>query len=409
MKNQKRGRRGGIGKRGILFLLIFSALLRLPFSLAVCADGTKEDVMPASGAALPTGAELPFDAEAKSVILMEAATGTVLCEKNADEALPPASVTKVMTLLLVMEAIDGGTLSLDTPVSVSEYAASMGGSQVYLEPGETMPVSDLLKSVVVASANDAAVALAEQVSGSVEAFVTRMNERAAELGMKNTHFENPTGLDDNVTNHLTSARDIALMSRALMKHETIFQYTTIWMDSIRNGAFGLTNTNRLIRFYNGANGLKTGSTSKAKFCISATAKRDGMQLIAVIMGAPSRDDRNETAKKLLDYGFAHYRFLSYEGGEIGPATVKGGEKDSVMLRYEGTEAVVPKSGEATETKTDVPSELKAPLKVGESVGKVTFLLGETVIGEAPVTVTEEIPRIGYGAILLRLFRAFFFA
>ena len=203
---------------------------------------------------------LPFDVDAKSAILIEASTGMVLYEKNADEALPPASVTKVMTLLLVMEAIDSGVLSLTDMVQTSENAAKMGGSQVYLEPGESMTVEDMLKSVIIASANDAATALAEHVAGSVETFVERMNARAAELGMSNTHFENPTGLDDSVTNHVTSARDIAIMSAELIKHETVLKYTTIWMDSIRNGEFGLTNTNRLIRFYNGANGLKTGST-----------------------------------------------------------------------------------------------------------------------------------------------------
>ena len=260
---------------------------------------------------------LPFDVDAKSAILIEASTGMVLYEKNADEALPPASVTKVMTLLLVMEAIDSGVLSLTDMVQTSENAAKMGGSQVYLEPGESMTVEDMLKSVIIASANDAATALAEHVARSVETFVERMNARAAELGMSNTHFENPTGLDDSVTNHVTSARDIAIMSAELMKHETVLKYTTIWMDSIRNGEFGLTNTNRLIRFYNGANGLKTGSTSKALFCISAAAKRDGMQLIAVIMASPTRDTRNEAAKKLLDYGFANYRVVVWPRVRLG--------------------------------------------------------------------------------------------
>ena len=245
-----------------------------------------------------------FDVEAKSAVLMDFNTGTVLYEKNPDEPLPPASVTKIMTLLIIMEALDSGELSADEIVTVSEYAASMGGSQVFLEAGETMPINDFLKSIIIASANDCAVAMAEAVCGSEEVFVARMNQRAKELGMKNTHFENATGLDDDVSNHLTSARDIAIMSRELMKHDKIFEYTTTWMDSIRNGAFGLTNTNRLIRFYKGATGLKTGSTGKAGFCISATAKRDGLHLIAVIMGSETRDIRNNAAKKLLDYGFS---------------------------------------------------------------------------------------------------------
>lgn len=269
-----------------LLLCVITVLLSLPST--------------SSGAAAEDKA--PFDVDALSALLMDSATGEVLYAKNAAEALPPASVTKIMTLLLVMEAIDAGQLSLEDKVQVSEYAASMGGSQVYLEPGEEMKCEDLLKSVIIASANDAAVTLAERVSGSVQAFVVRMNERAKELGMESSSFENPTGLDDNVTNHVTSAYDIALMSRELLKHKKILEYTSIWMDTIRDGAFGLTNTNRLIRFYSGATGLKTGSTSKAKFCISATAERDGMHLIAVIMGAPTRDVRNEAAKNSARLG-----------------------------------------------------------------------------------------------------------
>ena len=259
------------------------------------------------------GANASLDLDCKSAILMDAATGTMLYEQNADEALPPASVTKIMTLLIVMEAIDAGALKLDEQVSVSKNAASMGGSQIFLEEGEMMSVEDMLKSVIISSANDAAVALAEHVSGSEEAFVQKMNSRAAELGMKNTYFENTNGLDDTVTNHLTSARDIALMSRELIKHEKILEYSSIWMDTIRNGEFGLTNTNRLVRFYNGATGLKTGSTSKAKFCVSATAKRNGMHLICVIMGAETRDERNAIATKLLDYGFANYSLYTAQG------------------------------------------------------------------------------------------------
>ena len=231
-----------------------------------------------------------------SCILTEASTGMVLYEYNPDENLPPASVTKIMTLLVVMDAIDDGKLGWDEMVQTSEYAASMGGSQVFLKVGEEMSVSDMVKCVVVSSANDAAVALAEKVAGTEENFVAKMNERAKELGMTNTVFKNTNGLDDTDEGHLTSARDIAIMSRELItKHPKILEFSSIWMDTIRNGAFGLTNTNRLIRFYRGANGLKTGSTSKAKFCVSATAERDGMELIAVIMAADTRDARNEAA------------------------------------------------------------------------------------------------------------------
>ena len=272
---------------------------------------------------------IPFDVNADSAVLMDAATGTVLYAKNADSALPPASVTKIMTLLLFMEEVERGNIRLDEEISVSEYAASMGGSQVYLEPGETMAAEEMLKCVIIASANDGAVALAEKVAGSEEAFVALMNERAAELGMDNTHFENVTGLDDDTEKHLTSAYDIALMSRELISHETILKYSSIWMDTIRDGAFGLTNTNRLIRFYDGATGLKTGSTSKAGFCISATAQRDGMHLIAVIMGAPTRDIRNEAARQLLDYGFSKVSLYLHDGGDAGEIRVTGGTRETV--------------------------------------------------------------------------------
>ena len=242
--------------------------------------------------------------DCKSAILMEATTGTVLYEYNADEALPPASVTKIMTLLLIMEEIEKGNLKYSDTVIASAYAASMGGSQIYLKEGEQMSVEDMIKSIVISSANDAAVALAEHISGSEEIFVLKMNEKARELGMNNTCFENTNGLDDTVLNHVTSARDIAIMSRELIKYEDILKYSSTWMDSIRGGSFGLTNTNRLVRFYKGATGLKTGSTAKAKFCVSATAKRDNMHLICVIMGAPSSDVRNSIATQLLNWGFA---------------------------------------------------------------------------------------------------------
>ena len=349
-----------------------------------------------------------FDFDCKSYILIEAATGKVMLEKNADEALPPASVTKVMTLLLVMEAVDGGVIGADDIVSISEYAASMGGSQVYLEPGEQMSVNELLKCVIIASANDAAVALAEYVAGSEEGFIVRMNERAKQLGMNNTYFENATGLDDNTTNHLTSARDIALMSAELMKHEAIFKYTTIWMDSIRDGAFGLTNTNRLIRFYNGANGLKTGSTSKAKFCISAAAKRDGMQLIAVIMGAPTRDTRNEIAKKLLDYGFANYKYFVSEEAEMDKIKVLGGVTGECGLKRTAFDAVLSKSGGTeVEEKIILPEYIAAPVKAGDIIGTVEYYAGGEQIGTSDITATEDVDKISYSGLLGRLIKRYF--
>ena len=259
-------------------------------------------------------ADASLDLDCRSAILMDASTGKVLYEQNADEPLPPASVTKIMTLLIIMEAIEAGRINYSDMVTASAHACSMGGSQIYLKEGEQMSVEDLIKSIVIASANDAAVALAEFVSGSESAFVTQMNERARALGMENTNFENTNGLDDTVENHTISAKDIAIMSRELIRYPKILEYSSTWMDTVRDGAFTLTNTNRLVRFYKGATGLKTGSTSKAGFCISATANRDGMHLIAVVMGSSTRDERNQSATALLDHGFANFAF--YENTAI---------------------------------------------------------------------------------------------
>ncbi len=384
--------------------------LKRRFSGAVAAVLAALCCVPATFSSSAETAAPPFDVNAKSAVLMDAETGTVLYNKNGDEALPPASVTKVMTLLLIMEAIEGGVFSLNDSVSVSEYAASMGGSQVYLEPGEQMSVEEMLKCVIIASANDAAVALAEKVAGSVDSFVARMNERAAALGMKNTHFENPTGLDDDVTNHTISAEDIAIMSRELIKHDKILEYSGIWMDSIRNGEFGLTNTNRLIRFYNGATGLKTGSTSKAGFCISATAKRNGMHLIAVIMGSPTRDERNNAAKVLLDYGFANYCVYSSEGGRSGDVTVKGGVQDTVPSEYGGITKLLPagkKDGVTWEIVLD-PS-VAAPVKKGQKVGTVKYILDGETIGKVDAVATEDVSKMSYFNLLYRMFCRFILA
>lgn len=355
-------------------------------------------VSAAAAAVMPT-------VDAKSAVLMEASTGKILGEQNADEALPPASVTKIMTLLLVMEAIEAGTISLDDQVQASANAASMGGSQIYLKEGETMTVDDLIKSVVVASANDAAVALAEYVCGSEEVFVARMNERAAELGMANTHFENTNGLDDTVERHLTSARDIAIMSRALISHPKILEYSSIWMDTIRDGAFGLTNTNRLIRFYRGANGLKTGSTSRAGFCISATAERDGMQLIAVIMGSPTRDVRNEAAKTMLDWGFANYGIYRHTPEALPPIYVLGGVKSACAVKYDEFSAVLPKSSESrVVTQVNLAPEAAAPLKEGDKVGEVSFVCDGETLGTVDIVCAETVEKISFWGLLGRIFR-----
>jgi len=352
---------------------------------------------------------MPFDVEAESAVLMDVGTGTVLYAKNPDKALPPASVTKVMTLLLVMEHIDSGKMKLSDKVPISEYAASMGGSQVFLEPGEDISCEDLLKSVVISSANDGAVAFAEAVEGSEEAFVKRMNERAGELGMKSTRFENATGLDDDTKDHKMSALDIALVSRELiLNHPDILKYSSIWMDSIRKGEFGLSNTNRLIRFYKGATGLKTGSTAKAGFCISATAKRDGMHLIAVIMGAKTRDERNNAAKKLLDHGFASYSIYTHEKEKGKSIKVTKGEKEKVATYIDKAQLLLPKEDlESMEIKKEYKKELKAPVKKGDKVGEATFIVKGKEVLKTDILAKESVDKLSYGDILLRLIKSWF--
>lgn len=341
-----------------------------------------------------------------SAILMDAATGRVLYEKNADEALPPASVTKVMTLLLVMEAIESGKIALTDTVSVSAKAASMGGSQVYLKEGESMSVEEMLKCVVIASANDCAVALAEFVSGSEENFVAAMNTRATELGMVNTHFENTNGLDDTVKNHVTSARDIAIMSRALIAYPKILSYSSIWMDSIRDGAFGLTNTNRLVRFYPGCTGLKTGSTSRAGFCISATAERDGLSLICVIMGAETRDLRNASAAKLLDYGFANFTTYRAKGGKESLALL-GGDKRSTEVVWQDFCVTIPKGqGANVSCERLLPESLAAPIRAGEEVGAMIYRLQGKEIGRVPIRAVQGVEKIDFRHLLRQVFYSF---
>ncbi len=383
---------------------------RLPTALlAVCLTLTAFSTFKvAAGAAQQTTtAAVDVTQHCRSAILMEAETGTVLMEHNADEALPPASVTKIMTLLLVMEAIDMGALHLEDTLTCSPNAASMGGSQVYLEPGETMTVDDLIKCVVISSANDAAVMLAEGVAGSEEAFVAKMNRRAEELGMRNTVFENTNGLDDTATRHLTSARDIAIMSRELIKHQRILEYSGIWMDTIRGGSFGLTNTNRLIRFYPGATGLKTGSTSRARFCMSATALRDGMHLICVVMGAETRDIRNSTAAQLLDWGFANFALYTDVAGEAGEVSVRGGTQGSVTAVSDSFSAVVPRGGESrVERRVELAPAVEAPVAAGDVVGSIKYVLGDEILGESVLRSTVEVPKITFGQLFLRILSAF---
>ncbi len=381
------------------------------FLLAIPGVLADDDVLMTSSVSLAeTGAEtaeMPFAVDCRGAVLIDTATGTVLCSYHADEPFPPASVTKVITLLLTMEAIEKGQLQYDQMLSASEYAASMGGSQIYLKAGEEMSVEDLLKSVIVSSANDAAVVLAENVAGSEESFVARMNERARELGMTTASFENVTGLDDDTVNHVLSAMDIAICSRELLRHSKILEYSGIWMDTIRGGAFGLTNTNRLIRFYSGATGLKTGSTAKAKFCISATAERDGLSLIAVVMGAPDRDTRNEIAKKMLDWGFANYCLYKDDGGECGSVPVLGGTADYCKCSYRGDSFLLGKGKDKNvETTVSVPEKVAAPVKAGDKIGEVIYTLDGEELGRADVVAAEEVPKIGFFGNLFRILSLF---
>lgn len=348
-------------------------------------------------------AEAEISLSSPSAILIEAGTGQILFEKDSHKILPPASVTKIMTMLLVVEAIDSGQIKPEDMVRCSEYAASMGGSQVYLEPNEEMSVTDMLKAVAVASGNDAAAALAEFVAGSHEEFVKRMNERAKELGMNDTHFLNCNGLDEE--GHVTSAYDISLMSRELISHPRIFEFTSIWMDSLRNGEFGLVNTNKLIRFYEGANGLKTGSTSVAKYCLSASAKRDNMTLIAVVLAAPSSKERFADATKLLDYGFANYAIANslIEDEDLNEIKILKGEKESIKPGAEETEGVlVPKAKLGNiEKRKAILSEVKAPIKKGEKLGEIEYYIDGEKVGGTNVVATQDIKKAGLLKIFVR--------
>lgn len=349
-----------------------------------------------------------FDLNCKSATLIDANTKTVLYSKNSSEALPPASVTKVMTLLLVFEAISAGKLKYDDILTVSENASSMGGSQIFLEPGEKMSVDDLLKSVIIASANDAALTLAEHVAGSEEAFVEMMNNRASELKMVSTHFENVTGLDDDAINHLTSSNDIAIMSCELLKYEKVSEYATIWMDTVRNGEFGLTNTNRLIRYYSGITGLKTGYTSKAGYCVSASAKRGNLHLVAVIMGAETSNERNNAATKLLDYGFSNYSIYSDKPTDTKTIDVYGGVKDKISIKFENTETLINKGAENTITKEILLEEyLNAPIRENEEIGKVIYKSNGEIIAESKIFACETVEKLSFWGYIIKIIKNLF--
>ncbi len=349
--------------------------------------------------------DLDLGVEVGGAYLCEASTGKVLYASNEYKAASPASVTKVMTLLLVCEALAEGKFKLEDTVRISANAASMGGSQVFLEEGETITVEDLIKSTVIASGNDSSVALAELTAGSESAFVKMMNKRAVELGLKNTRFENTTGLDDTTTNHYSCAADIATMSRELIKHDIILEYSSIWQDSIRNGEFTLTNTNRLVRYYDGCNGLKTGSTDKAGYCISATAKRGNMQLIAVIMGAKTRDERNAAARALLDFGFANYALYERNEEFIENSPVTKGIVDSIALYSSPFSIVVDKSKQGSiEMVYEIPETLVAPLKEGDTVGQVIYKIDGEQIGISQIYVKNSIEKISLGNLFGRILK-----
>lgn len=375
-------------KRWLGFLLVFGLLI---------------GVMPLK----PKAAAL--DIPAKSALLMDVSTGTVLYEQDAHTPLPPASVTKVMTMLLIMEAIDQGRIGWDDTVTASEAASAKGGSQIYLKPGETMSVSDMVKSIAVSSANDCACAMAEHIAGSESAFVEKMNARAKALGMKDTHFVNCTGLDDDpeAKDHLTSAYDIAIMSRQLLKyHPDIKKYTTIWMDTLRNGTFGLANTNKLVRFYQGATGLKTGFTSAAGYCLSASAQRDGMELVAVVMGAQTSQERFSGCKALLDYGFANYALVTPELPENARIPVKLGNTQTVAAIPSGLDSLLvdkAQKGSVT-TAVELLPQVSAPVSKGQRLGTLTVKSGQQVLAQIPLVAAEAVPRLSYWEIFLQILR-----
>jgi len=332
--------------------------------------------------------------KAPSAILIERTTGTILYEKNPHEVLKPASVTKIMTMLLAMEAIEHGFMDYDTVLTVSEHAADMGGSQVYLEPGEQMTVHETLKCIAVSSANDACVMMGEHIAGSEEGFVAKMNARAAELGMKDTHFVNCTGLD--AEGHVTTAYDISLMSRALLAHDEIRNYTTIWMDTIRDGSFGLSNTNKLVRFYEGATGLKTGFTSSAGYCVSASAMRDNMELIAVIMKSDTSANRNADASALLNYGFSQYALYIPQVNEalLTPVPVLHGKETSVKPMFQKIPAVLVKKNEISsiEMTAERIESVSAPVDLGQTLGKCTIRCGAQELAVFPLLASSDVAR-----------------
>ncbi len=362
-----------------------------------------------AGVLLPAVRAAELDLPAPSYVLMEETTGEVLLEHNAHERLRPASVTKVMTLLLIMEALDDGRIGWDDMVQTSAAAAAKGGSQIFLEENEQLPLEEMLKSIVVASANDCACAMAEHIAGSEAAFVSMMNDRAAELGMTDTHFVNCTGLDDGpeAAEHLTTAYDIALMSRELLRHEEIKKYTTIWMDTVRDGQFGLANTNKLVRFYDGTTGLKTGYTSAAGHCLSASAERDGMELIAVVLHCASSSDRFDSAKALLNYGFSNYALVMPDAGELPSVPVTLGKAAAVTpVLADDTPLLIARSLAAgVESSVTLADSVAAPVEAGQTLGTLTITSGGQTLAERDLVAPEAIGALTWADLFRQLLRS----
>lgn len=394
-------------KKILLFLLIASLLIAWPGGGAAAQKDAALPVL-----SLPVDAEETLSGEirAKACALMDVSTGTLIAASHEHERLFPASVTKIMTLLLVCEAVEAGKLTLNDMLTCSDTAAAKGGSQIWLEPGEQMTVDDLLKAAVIGSANDACTLLAETLAGSEAAFAGMMNDKAAQLGMEDTHFDNCTGLDDDTEDHRTSAYDIALMSRELLLHDLIRQYSTVWMDSLRGGETQLVNTNKLVRFYSGCTGLKTGTTSKAGCCVAASAERDGMELVAVILGADNSKDRFTAARALLDWGFANFEVYTPENDTslIGEVKVLHGLKRTFLPETDAGSPLLTERGVgAGVTQTaEYETEVEAPMAAGQKIGKIVFRSGGEILAEHAVFCPEDIPKIDLFSAWLLLFRSF---
>ncbi len=392
-------------KRVISLIVIVSVFLNMSFMPVLAAPQNSSENKASNSAAKVTEASNVFELKAKAAILVDGTAGSILMEKNSHEKFPIASVTKIMSILLIMEAVDSGKITYDDIVHVSEHSYSMGGSQVYLKPGEEFTVLEMLKAVVIHSANDATVALAEKVSGSEEAFVSMMNQKAKDLGMSDTNFLDCTGLTDE--GHYSTANDIAVMSRELiMKHPKVLELTTIWQDTFRNGTFSLDNTNRMIRSYQGANGLKTGFTTKAGYCLSASAIRNNLQLITVVLGEPNDSIRFAEAKKLLDFGFANYDIsqVNKKGEEVGTIDVKKGVSLSVKGIYADDVNLLLKKGDKGQIKREanLDENLTAPVKSGQKIGEVVYKINDKIMGKADVVADVDVEKASFVRIFFRM-------